>query len=694
MPEKQIPTPKTDETIDDKRGRFVIELAEDASNLNDVREEANEDTRFINVTGGMWEGFLEEQFGKRAKLQFDIISNFINRFLGQWNQNRVGVEFKPNDAKTSDEDADLLNGIYRADYRENSGKLSVDNAVDEVATCGYGVFKLAPRFEDDGDPENDLQRIEWRPKFNAYNSVFWDTAAQRIDKRDAMHCTEISEYTTQSFKRAYPDHNPVSVFDPRTFNSFYNDNGSTSFNVEKIYIATRYEVVRKLEKVFVYNNLSTEQVEVYNQADHKEIESQLKEDSKRQFVREREVVVQHVEKSVFNGEEFLEKPRRIAGKWIPLIPMYGYRGYVDGKEWYRGLVRKLKDAARMFNMQISQLAENAASAGQEVPIFDPDQMAGGIGDLWADKNNKPYLLARALKDQDGNIVHQGPIGYSKPPVLDQSTAELMQIVPSFVNDTTGGAQQDTIDPRSSGKAINAIQKREDLNTQQVFDNIANAIEWSGEVYASMAAEIYTTPRIFRTIGQDGTESTTQLMKTVLDNKTGRPITANTLNGKKFRVYADIGPQYDSMREQTVEDLKGMLEAIGDRPGGEQYVPIIMATIMDNIAGTGLDALKEFNRKIMLEQGIVKPANDEEAELLQELSAPKEPSAQDKLLESAAVKEAAEARNLDASATKNAALAEKAIAETAEIVQETQLAPVKSLLEIRKQTFANASQGLQ
>ena len=71
------------------------------------------------------------------------------------------------------------------------------------------------------------------------------------------------------------------------------------------------------------------------------------------------------------------------------------------------------DAARLYNMQISQLAENSASTGQEIPIFDPSQMEGGISELWADRNTKPYLLARALRDNDGNIVAHGPTSYLK-----------------------------------------------------------------------------------------------------------------------------------------------------------------------------------------------------------------------------------------------------------------------------------------
>ena len=112
--------------------------------------------------------------------------------------------------------------------------------------------------------------------------------------------------------------------------------------------------------MFVYNNLQSDKVEVYNKEEHELVKDELAKDEFRQFVRERRILAQHVEVTVFSGADVLEETKRIAGKWIPIIPMYGYHAYVDGQEWWRGLVRKLMDAARLFNMQVSQLAENSA----------------------------------------------------------------------------------------------------------------------------------------------------------------------------------------------------------------------------------------------------------------------------------------------------------------------------------------------
>lgn len=659
--------------------RFKRDVERDAEIISEQRDKANEDMRFVNVDGGQWEGFLEDEYKDRAKLEFDLISDYKNRFVGEWNLNRVGVEYKADDSDTSDDDAELLNGIYRADFRDNSGRAAIDNAVDEVATCGFGAFGLSTKFIDEENAENEDQEIEWRPIFNAYNTVIFDSSARRADKQDARWCTELTPYTQEAFEEQFEGLEPVSAYTMYD-RSFYNFAGKGSL----IYVATRYETIKENETAFVYNNLGSGKVEVYYKEDHELVKDELKKSPTHEFVRERKIIRRKVMMSRFTGDTFIEEPRQISGRLIPIIPMYGYRAYVDGVEYFYGLVRKLKDACRAWNVQLNQLIENAASAGQEVPIFAREQIeSADVSALWADKNNKPFLYVDPLTDSNGNVISAGPIGYNKPPMLDQSTATLMGVIPEFIQKITGGAPQDTLDPSSSGKAINAMIKRENMNTQVINEHISNAITSGGDVYQSIAADIYNSQRIKRTLGKDGTEGSEVLFKTIADEQTGKLIQANTMRGKKFKAYADIGQQYATMREQTVDDLKGMAEILSTVQGGQEYMPAIIATILDNITGVGLGPLKDMNRKKMLIQGLVEPKNDEEKAFVQEQTQPKE-DPQQKLVEAAAMQQMAEAENLKASSVQKIASAKKYEAETQEIYSDIGISKSTLLLKAREQ----------
>ena len=667
---------------------FKEDITSDAECSDDARDAANEDMRFINVPGGMWEDFLEDDENpNRVELELDLVSDFLSTFVGEWNQNRIGVEFKADDGKTDADDADLINGIYRFDFRKGSGKLATDNAVDEAATCGVGAMKLATVFEDEEDPENDNQSVEWRPIYNAYSTIYWDQTAKRIDKRDAGYCTQLDQFTPDSFEKQFPGHKPISAFTP-------NDRRGLNYNIgsgkENIFIGTRYEVVKVKATMHIYNNLGTGKVEAYEDADHEEIKDELKKDELRVFVRTREISKQVVEKTVFSGDAILKSTQRIAGKWIPIIPFYGYRAYVDGIETYRGLVRKLKDAGRLFNMQVSQLAENASSAGQEVPIFAKSQMLGeDVQAVWANKNNKPYLIVDPLYDESGQLISAGPIGYSKPAALDQSTTTLMSIVPDFIQNVTGAAPHEAFNSDMSGKAVNALVKRENLKTQVVTDNIANAIVWSGTVYQSMASEVYNTKRMMQTVGKDGTEGTTQLLAMVVDQETGEMIEANDLSGKKFQSYPDAGPQYETLAEQVVEELKGMMEALAGTPAGEKYQDVMVATMINNISGVGLDMLKKFNRNILLAMGLEKPNTPEEEAIVKQAQEPQE-NPQAELAEAAAQQQLAEAKSLMASAEQKMADADKKRAETAQIQQETGLGDRQIAAKQQEQFFTQAT----
>lgn len=685
MPENKEVTEETTDDLDALLDQYKLDIAVDADLTEEQREQANEDMVFIHRPGGMWEGFFDQTENAavdRIKMQFDLTSEYRDRFIGNWEQNKASVEFKSDDTATTDEDAELMTGIHRTDYRDFSGELSVDNGVQEVADCGYGAFKIATKFEDDEDPENERQRIEFRPIHNAYNSVYWDSNSRWINKRDAMRCTELTQFTRKAFERVYPGKEAVSAYVPQR----YLDEGlRINRRSDEIYIATRYSIIREKVTVHIYNNLQNDKVEIYSDEDHKLIEDELKADEFRKFVRKRKVIKQSVERSVFSGEEFLDEPERIAGKWIPIIPMYGYRGYVNGVEWYRGLVRPLKDANRAFNMQVSQIMEHAASGNQNKPIFDPDQVEGAVGETWADLVNAPYALANVLRNEDGTIAVAGPLGYTQSAQLDANTAALMQIIPEFIRATTGGAPQDTMNPDVSGKAIQAMIKRENLKTLPMLKNIIKSIVWGGEVYASIAEEVYDTQRIVTVTGADGIESKTQLLEQVLDEETGKLIEANTINGKKFKVYADAAPAYESQKEATVEENKAMIDTIAKIPGGEIYLPALLASMVENSSGTNLAPLKKIARNQNILNGITKPETEEEEQMLAQAQAPREdPNA--KLLDAAANQQNAEARNMDSDSIDNIASAEKKAAETRKIISETENSRAMTLLDIRKNIF--------
>jgi len=532
----------------DKLEQFKSDFGTDYSATEEQRDKSNEEYRFWTVAGGQWEDFLEDHYENRSKLELDQTADYVYRTYGQWTQNRVNVHFSPDDSETDDDDAELLNGIYRRDFRRNNGIVSLDNAVLEAMGSGVGAIHISTEYDDKESVDSDLQNVVFRPIYNAYSMVAWDNSSKRIDKADAKRCTIVYEYSRDAFEREYPDIDQASAVTPYDRREF---NWATK---SSIFVADRYEV--KKEKTTAYALINELTGEVRHEYGNDELE--IRREAKKQgFVvsRKKRIEKQYVVKSRFYGDGFIEEEERIPGRYIPIIPFYGYRAYIDGSEFFHGLVRKRMDAQRLFNMEVSLLAENAASSYKRLPLFDPQQVKG-LETLWSsDLSKKNYMVAKPITDKHGNILHSGPVGYLEPPVTDQNTQSLIQLTSQFIGTGTGGAPQDTIDPASSGKAINAVLKRVDLNVQPIIENIATALKWAGEVYRSIAAEIYSEPRAIKVISEEGDESSVNLMELSVDQESGAPISKNDLSRCRFETVVDTGPAYETQKEETLETLK-------------------------------------------------------------------------------------------------------------------------------------------
>jgi len=679
---KKKPVEQIGETTQDMLERFRRDINNDADAVDVQSDQSEDDLRFLNVINGMWDGFFEKKLQNKVKLQFPMIAKFLRDVIAEWNMNRVGVEYKPgNDEKTSDKDAKLLNGLWRADFRsESTGKKAIDNAVLEVMHCGYGAVLMAERFEDKGDPENDLQRIELRSLFNAYNSVFWNEGAQEIDKADATRCTVLKRYSRKGFLLEFPGEDPVSAYQPHNRAL---DNNITS-QQDAVFVATRYDKVEEKETIFIYDNFSTGEIETFNEKQNEEMADDIKARGLK-LRRKREIVSEQIMKSVFSGVKFFEEPRRISGKLIPVVPFYGERIFVSGVEWWNGFVRDLKDISRLLNQLLSKLSEGSASSSDRKPIFDPDQVIGeGFDDIWANISSKAYGLANVLKDSDGNpIAGGGPIGYIEPGQLDQNTAALMGAIPAMIQSFTGINPVEAKDPDASGKGIIEARKIQNLTTQPVMENISTGIERLGVVYESKASELYTTKRTMTIIGADGSESTIQLMKMEQDRQTGRFVEVNNISGKRFKAYADVGPQYETQRQETTDTALKMMETFANIPAMQQFMPELGGVVIENMAGTGLESIKKLNRRMRLLQRTVEPETDEEKQfLIEQQQQQQQEDPQQELIEAATQQQLSEARNLDAASAEKIKSAELKDAQTRKTLSDIQINQAKTASDIR------------
>jgi len=581
------------------------------------RDKSNEAIRFVDVSGAQWDDWTGDIYANRPKMQIDKTSQSVNLFNSEWRTNRFSVKYRPSDEKTSVKDAELLNGLFRKDWRDANGDQSMDNAVNEMSKGGVGAIRLKTDYVIDDDPENTDQKIIFEPVYNSYNTVVWDPQAKAQDKSDAAWCAILVSFTEDAFNEAYPEIDPESFFQP-TDRNIFNLN-----NTKLIYVAEYYKVKLKKALAFSYTNKLTGEKRVIFKDDLKDAVEGLA-DAGFKKTGERRIKRKTVDKSILYGGGFISKPKRIAGDIIPVAPLYGYRSYVDDQEYYYGLVDKMMDMQRLMDMAVSNLAENSATSPPTMPIFTPEQISGH-GASWDQQHlgKQSYALLNSV-DDEGKPIPLGPIQYTQPRQVDPNTSVVLDVANQFITSISGGAPQDTIDPDASGKAINAMVKRSDMQTAILMDNISLCIKSVGKIYRGMASEIYDNKRFVKLVNEDGTEKDALLMEYVLHPKVDKMIRINDVKNMKLDVVVDTGASYANQRRETVDTLNQLLQFTD---ANSPYIPLIYSTIVENMEGSGLDAIKRFNKQQMMLQGLVEAETDEDKSFIESKNQPDQPSAE-------------------------------------------------------------------
>lgn len=581
----------------------------------DVREKCIEATRFARVPGGQWEGAtaagtkLDDQFEKYPKFEINKVATELNRIIAEYRNNRITVKFRPGDKEASEELANKLNGLFRADYEETDGGEACDNAFDDAATGGFGCFRLTSMLVNEYDPMDERQRIAIEPIYDPSRSVWFDPDAKKYDKSDALWAFCMYSLSPEKYEAEYGKTPPASL-DVTTMTSWEYD----WFEPEVVYIAKYYEVRKESVDVISYRQPLTGEIATYDSDQIEDIEDELAiagfQEVARRSVKRRRVYV-----SVVDGQNFLEKPRRIPGEHIPLIPVYGKRWFIDDIERVEGHIAKAMDPQRLYNLQVSMLADTAAQDPGQIPIVGMEQIRG-LEKHWEARNKKrpAFLPLREVKDKAGNIISGAtPAGYTQPAVMNQALAALLQQTSADIQEVTGGSQAMQQMPSNvSQDTVNNLMNRSDMASFIYLDNMAKSLKRAGEVWLSMAREVYGSEREVRVVNEDGTDDIALMNAQVVDRQTGDVVALNDLSTGRYDVTVDVGPSYTARRDATVSVLTNVLSTMLPN---DPMRPAIQGIILDNIDGEGLDDFKEYNRNQLLTSGIVKPRNEKEQQIV-------------------------------------------------------------------------------
>jgi hypothetical protein len=660
--------PSTQERLARIHQEAMAEFDNIQSALRDERLQCLQDRRFYSLAGAQWEGPLGEQFSNKPKMEVNKIALAVQRIFSEYRANRVTVNFVSKEGKEYDSLAETCDDLYRADEQDSGAEEAYDNAFEEAVGGGFGAFRLRTVYENEEDDEDEKQRIRIEPIFDADSSVFFDLQAKRQDKADAKKCFVLTSMTRDAYKAEYGD-------DPAAWPKEIHQYEFDWCTPDVVYVAEYYCVEMVPDTVRVFKSLDGEE-ERYR-------DSELDEEKLAELtaigsveVRQKRIKVRKVHKYVLSGAKVLEDSGYIVGKHIPIIPVYGKRWFVDNIERCCGHVRLAKDAQRLKNMQLSKMAEIAALSSIEKPILTPEQVAGHQV-MWQDDNlrNYPYLLINPMTGPDGSTQVAGPVAYTKSPNLPPAMAALLQITDQDIKDVLGNQEQgDKIVANVSGKAVQMVQQRLDMQSFIYISNYAKAKRRCGEVWLGMAKETYVEPgRKMKGIKEQNQVGSIELMKPMVSDE-GELEYENDLSEAEFDLAVEIGPSFRSQREAIVQSLTGLI-AITQDP---QTQSVLQAMVILNMEGEGLEQTREYFRRKLVDMGALEP-EEKDMERLQAAAQQQDPN--NMLLQAAAEEALAKAAKARADVIKTGAESELTQAKTMETLANIDSTQVKDTLAV-------------
>ena len=574
----------------------------------DQRKLAVDDALFVDAEDGQWEADIAKKRADRPRYTLDRTSGALDQVNGDQRQNRTQIKVR---ASTGGDDdiAKIQTGLIRS-IENNSDATSIyDNGFDEEIKGGYGGWRILTAFNDDDVFEQD---IVMAPIRSAASSLFLDPNAKRFDRSDGMFGFLTEDMQTKRFEKDFPD---ASITD---FSTDLYTTGSCA-------LWFRQNVIKLAE----YWRVKLVDTEIGLLSDGRVIDLREEKAVLDELVakgvtvlKTRQTQKRKIESYIMNGAEILKGPMPWAGKYIPLIAVYGRTSNVQGKEFVRGMVRKAKDPQRIYNYAKSNEIETTALTPKDPYFVTPAQIMGHES-AYENFNqlNQPFLPF------NNDPTNPGPPKRGGAPQVQQALILQSQSAREDIYATTG------IQPPSlglnpemqSGKAVIAQQKMGDRGTFIFTDNLQKAIKYTGDILIDLIPRIYDTQRMVRVLNFDGTgedvqinaKSFSEINEPITDDQTGEQIIVNDLSQGKYETVVETGPAYSTLREESAQQL------IDLATGSPVFEQVALDLIAKNLPILESEELTERVRAMMIKNGVVQPTEKETEEL--GLNQPQQPS---------------------------------------------------------------------
>ena len=519
--------------LDDARKRF--KLAADSESQN--RTNAVEALQFRN--GDQWPNDVAD--GRRTQnrpcLTINLTDATVRRVINNCRENRPRIKVHPVGNGADIEIAKTEDGLVRHIEANSQAELAYDNAIEHAISGGWGYWRVSTKYADEKSFD---QEIMIEPIPNPF-TVYRDPASVAPDGSDMSWCIVSQMIRREDYKAQWGeiDGDGWNYLGP-------GDNIADWSNKEELRLAEYFVIEHTQDKVV---RLSDGDILFKSELPRR---MALKAAGV-SIVQERPTIRKKVMWYLLTATKILME-REWAGKYIPIIPVYGRELNINGKRYLKGMVKDLIDPARMYNYWETTKTE-AIALQPKAPWLLAEGQAEGHEQQWDNANTQPYsrLTWKPVAGADGQTLP--PPQRVQPPIMSdgileasKSAANNFLMVAGMPNDPGADAKGEVV----SGLAIKRRQGISDQSHYDFYDNWCRSYRHTGRIIIDLIPKIYDTERMQRIIGEDGIPD-----MVMLNQKTAEKI-KNDVTVGTYDVVVDTGPAYQTKREESAEAMLELL----------------------------------------------------------------------------------------------------------------------------------------
>jgi hypothetical protein len=564
---------KPDDVVKD-----ALEAFDKSAEHDDHNRKAFEDDIDFALLENQWPEKIrrDREIDGRPCLTINKLVSMGRQVVNDARRNKPGIKVLPVDGDADPETAEILNGVIRNIEQSSNAEVAYDTALEHAVFGGFGYFRINTRYASDDTFQQDIV-IE---RVSNPLSVYPDCYADGADSADWNYCFVTDNMTKSAFEKAYPGAKQTDWK-----GEAWQGMASPWLDGDFVQIAEYWTREKSKRTILLLSDGTVTEADDYQK--NRETFDALGLEVKGR----RDVDTHKVRQRIMSGAEVLETVEW-AGKYIPIVPVYGAEVNFKGKRHFRSLIRGAKDAQRMFNYwrttstELVALAPKAPFIGRK-GAFETDFQK------WATANTQAHAY----------LEYDGPEAPQRQPFSGVPSGALQEALNASDDiKTVMGIYDASLGARSnetSGKAIIARQMEGDNATFHFVDNLSRAIRHAGRIMIDLIPQVYSVPQVVRIVGLDGEPDMKSVNQPVReqqeDPQTGelREVTKiYDLTVGRYDLTVSAGPSYASLRQEAASQ---MIELIRAYP---EAAPVIGDLLVKNLDWPGADEIAERLAKAM------------------------------------------------------------------------------------------------